>query len=78
MDQDSGDAVDQCKAAMARLGISQSELERRVGVSRGAASAWFARRKQPRIQHAVAIQSILNVRVEAWALSAAPTPPEAA
>lgn len=53
-----------------RIGIRQAELARRLGVSAPSVSDWESDKKSPRIQHAIAIDTLSGgeVPMSVWTL----------
>lgn len=54
------------RAALKERGLTQNELERRIGVQPGTASRWSSGDRSPSLRHALAIQQELGVPPEAW------------
>lgn len=67
--------------ALAKSGLSQGELERRIGVTKGASTRWMQAVSRPSVHFALQLERLLGLDPAIWETSkekkkeAAPAPP---
>lgn len=54
------------REALKRTGMTQTELERQLGVTVGTANRWLSGLKRPDLDHVMAIRDLLDVPLELW------------
>ena len=58
-----GSDFSKLKAALKRAGMTQSDLARDIGVTRGAVSMWIGNKATPSLGHLLAISKALNMTI---------------
>ena len=56
----------QLKLAIDRLGLSQHEAARKIGIDQGSLSRWLNGNRLPDLQSAIRIEDVFGVPVRAW------------
>lgn len=52
--------------ALDRKGLSQQELETRIGASAGIVSRWLAGKRRPSLEWATTLRKVLGIPSSAW------------